>query len=105
VVAVDWIGLADAVQALRDELAVAQSAGANEPLRFDVGPVEMEFSLVARRNGAGRAGIQFGVVTFGVDGGLSHESVHRVKIVLHPKESATGRPPQVGARVDTIPDR
>jgi hypothetical protein len=102
---VEWIGLAEAVQLLREELTTAQDNGSDQALRFDIGTIEMEFSLVARRNGGGRAGIQFGVVTIGVDGAVSHESTHRVKVVLQPKESTTGRAPQVSAPADTIPDR
>ncbi|MFG1607972.1 trypco2 family protein [Actinoplanes sp. NPDC049265] len=101
----EWIGLAEAVQLLRDELTIAQDNGSDEALRFDVGTIEMEFSLVARRTGGGRAGVQFGIVTVGVDGAVSQESTHRVKVTLQPKEFATGRAPQVSGRADTVPDR
>ncbi len=102
---VEWIGLAEAVQVLREELAAAQESGEGESLRFEVGPVELEFAVVARRSGGGKAGIQFGVVTLGVEGGLSKEETHRIKVRLTPKDAATGRAPQVNARVDVIPPR
>ncbi|WP_250281678.1 MULTISPECIES: trypco2 family protein [unclassified Frankia] len=40
-----WVELSDAIGALRRELAAARLAGAGEPARFALGPVELEFAL------------------------------------------------------------
>jgi hypothetical protein len=90
-VAGDWVGLADAIAALRQELTTAMSAGKDSDLRFGLGPVEMEFLLEIKRDGAGEAGVRFGVVTVGAKGGLARASTHRVKLSLQPQDRH-GRP-------------
>jgi hypothetical protein len=100
-----WVGLGDAVRALRDELISAQAPAPDETMRFELGPIEMEFALTAARAVDGKAGVRFGVVTVGAGGSLSSESVHRVKFVLTPKDKTTGGPVEIASRLDAIPDR
>jgi Trypsin-co-occurring domain 2 len=100
-----WVGLADAVQGLRRELLAAMAAGADEMLRFELGPVEIEFAVTVRRDGRGSAGVNFAVVTAGLEGGLSSDSVHRLKLTLNPKDVETGRSAEVAGWVDEIPPR
>jgi len=38
-----WVGLADAIEAIRAELIAAQAAGAGSPIRFAAEPVEVEW--------------------------------------------------------------
>jgi len=40
-----WVGLAEAIRALREELTTAIETAKGEVLRFGLGPVEMEFLL------------------------------------------------------------
>jgi hypothetical protein len=87
-VAEEWVGLADAVAALRRELTTAMAAGRDSDMRFRLGPVEMEFSLEVMRQGGGEAGIMFGVVTVGGKGGVSKASTHRIKLILQPQDRA-----------------
>jgi hypothetical protein len=105
VIAVDWVGLAEAIQVLRDELAAAREAGEGEETVFAVGPIEVEFSVVAKRTGEGKAGLTFGVVTLGMSGGTGREETHRVKVTLMPRDAATGQPPEISDRVGSIPER
>ncbi|GAA1405457.1 trypco2 family protein [Catellatospora coxensis] len=98
------IGLADAVDALRRELAEAQKLGENDPLGFEVGPVEVEFSLVAKKSGGGKVGISFGVIV-DVNGSVGREETHRVKVTLTPKDRKTGRRPEINDEVQAIPNR
>jgi hypothetical protein len=101
-----WVGLAEAVQVLREELTVAMENAEGESLRFELGPVEMEFAVTVRKEGGGSAGVQLGVVSIGAKGGVSSDSAHRVKLVLTPKDLLRGgRAPEIGSRVDEIPDR
>lgn len=93
----NWIGLSDAIAALRTELATAMAAGHDEQLHFQLGPVELEFTLDVRKEGGGDAGIRWGVVSFGLKGSLGSETGHRVKLVLHPKDVLTGRTAEVGS--------
>jgi Trypsin-co-occurring domain 2 len=100
-----WIGLAEAVRVLRAELAEARFEGVNDPLRFELGPVEVEFAVSLTREGGIDGGVRLGVVSISAKGGLSSDSSHRVKLVLNPKDAATGRAAEIAGRVDGIPDR
>jgi hypothetical protein len=105
VISVEWVGLAEAVQVLRDELAVAREAGEGQETVFAVGPIEVEFSVVAKKAGEGKAGLTFGVVTLGMSGGVAKEETHRVKVTLTPRDAATGEPPEISDRVSSVPER
>jgi len=81
-----WVGLSDAITALRRELNAAMTAGKDDDLRFGLGPVEMEFLLEVTREGGGEAGVRIGVVTIGAKGDVSKVSTHRVKLELNPQD-------------------
>jgi NTP-dependent ternary system trypsin peptidase co-occuring protein len=100
-----WIGLADTMRALRRELDVARAEGADDRVRFELGPVEVEFALTVARDAEADAGIRFGVVSIGAKGSVSSESAHRLKLVLTPTDSTTGRAPEIAGEIDGIPDR
>ncbi len=85
-----WVGLADAVWALRSELTAAMAEGAGQRLRFELGEVEMEFLLEVTKEGSGEAGVKFWVISLGGRAGVSSGSTHRVKLVLTPKDVLTG---------------
>ncbi|MYW47180.1 trypco2 family protein [Streptomyces sp. SID161] len=83
------IGIAEAVEHLRAEL-VAAAAGSGSGPRFEVGPVELEFSVEMRKEGGAKAGLKAWVVSAGAEASVSRASVHRVKLVLTPKDTGTG---------------
>jgi hypothetical protein len=93
-VAEDWVGLADAIRALRRELTASMTAAQGEAIRFELGPVEMEFLLEVRKEGGGEAGVRFWVVSLGGKGAVSSGSTHRVVLSLTPK-GPSGRPPEI----------
>jgi hypothetical protein len=100
-----WVGVADAVAALRDELTAAMVAAENQRLRFEVGEVEMTFQVVVNKQGGGNAGVNLGVVTLGGQGGISRESTHQLVVKLNPKQ-ATGEPVEIaGEHSGGVPDR
>jgi hypothetical protein len=102
------IGLAEAIRELRAELIAAQAESPGpdgEGVRFELGPVEMEFAITLSREGSGKAGLQIGVVTLGAGGSLSSESVHRVKFVLTPRDARTGSALEINSQLDSIPER
>lgn len=102
------IGLAEAIRELRAELIAAQaesSGPGGDEVRFEIGPVEMEFAITLSREGAGKAGVQIGVVTLGAGGSIASESVHRVKFVLTPRDAKTGSALEVASQLDSIPER
>jgi hypothetical protein len=80
---------------LRNALLTAQAAGDGLPIRFALGDVPIDLAVVARRDGAGKAGVHFGVVAIGAQGGASRDETHQ----------ATGRAPEISSKVDTIPSR
>jgi hypothetical protein len=84
------IGLADAVRELRRELTEALAEAEDKPVRFELGPVEMEFLLELGKSGEGNAGVRFWVVSLGGKGSVTAGSTHRVKLSLTPKDHRGG---------------
>ncbi len=90
----EWVGLADAVTALKQELVRAMSQGNRDTLQFLLGSVEVEFLLNVKKAGAGDAAVKFGIVQVGARGGVDHSASHRVKLVLTPMDYS-GRNPLI----------
>jgi hypothetical protein len=89
VVKLQPIAFADFVGALREQLK--QTRGAADPdLPIEVGPVTVEFTLLTRQEGEGRAGIRFWVVDAGVSGKVGRESTQKVTMQLTPLDAAGG---------------
>lgn len=87
-----WVGLADAIRALRSELTAAMAEGADQELRFELGSVEMEFLLEVQREAGTEAGVKFWVINLGAKGGVTSGSTHRVTLALTPRTRAGGTP-------------
>jgi|1186.fasta_scaffold492652_2 hypothetical protein len=87
-----WVGLADAIRALRSELTTAMTEGADQALRFELGPVEMEFLLEVQKEAGGEAGVRFWVISLGGKGSVSSGSTHRVTLALTPRTREGGTP-------------
>ena len=96
------VGLGDAVRALRAELTAAIADAKGEELRFELGPVEMEFLLEVTTEASADAGVRFWVVSFGGKAGRTHGSTHRVKLTLDPVDPS-GKRPRIAANVPTDP--
>jgi hypothetical protein len=61
--------LRDAIKALRAELQNAYEDGMDEDIRFQTGPVELEFTVVAAREGGPEGKIKFSLTpVMDVDG-------------------------------------
>lgn len=78
------IELADAVAAVRDELLRAAARGTGQPVRFLVGPIELEFAVELRQDTKAKAGFKAWVVSGDAEGGLSRGRTHRVSMTLTP---------------------
>jgi hypothetical protein len=87
------VPLADFVRALRSELLAAQTEAMTE-LPLEVGPVTVEFTVMTRKEGEGRAGVRFWVVDAGVGGGRATESTQKVTMQLRPLD-ISGRPARI----------
>jgi Trypsin-co-occurring domain 2 len=88
---------------VRRELEWAYEADADQPLRFEVGPVELDLTVEATRTTTGGGGLDLKVVS----GNLSRESAKgttsNVHVTLTPVDTRTGsRKYQISAR-DTEP--
>lgn len=77
--------LADLVAGLRAELERARLEGASEGLRFEVGPVELELSVITEKKGTVEGGIKFWVVTAQTGGELSSAHTQRIRLTLQPR--------------------
>ena len=80
--------LAEVVQGLRAEILKAADAAGKENIRFGVGPIELEFQVVAKREGGVNGKIKFGIWGVGVEAGGSakagSEHTQTVKFTLTP---------------------
>ncbi|BCW52726.1 MULTISPECIES: trypco2 family protein [unclassified Arthrobacter] len=82
--------LAELVAGLRAELERAREDGANAGIRFAVGPVELELSVVTEKKGTVEGGIKFWVVTAQTGGEISMTGTQRIRLTLQP---STGEGP------------
>jgi Trypsin-co-occurring domain 2 len=79
------LGLADAVRGLRAELTAAMTAGEGERVRFELGPVRMEFTVQLTTDKSVEGGVKFWVITAGGKGSRSSGWTHTVTLELTPK--------------------
>ena len=100
-----WATLADTIKGIRAELSEAMSAGEDEQLRFDVGPVELEFAVDVQRDLSAKAGVKVWVVEIGATGARSRDSSHRVKVTLNPMDTTTGKSARIGDQTWSPPSR
>jgi hypothetical protein len=87
------VPLADFIDALRGELRTAREH-ADPELPIEIGPVTVEFTVLTRREGEGRAGLRFWVVDAGFGGKKASESTQKVTMQLAPL-GPQGRPARV----------
>lgn len=83
-----WMPLREFVAGLREELRAAhedtQTGESSVEPRFVVGPVNIEFSLAARREAGAKGGVRFYVFELGASGAVGSESIQRVSMTLTP---------------------
>ncbi|HSA49383.1 MAG TPA: trypco2 family protein [Yinghuangia sp.] len=87
--------LADMIRQLRRELMAAMAESANEPLRFELGPVEVEASFVVKRESSGDARVRFFVVEAGANGTSGREDTQRVTLTLQPRLASSSASPMI----------
>ncbi|RBQ16007.1 hypothetical protein DP939_32340 [Spongiactinospora rosea] len=92
------IELSRVVQELRGELTKAMQAAEGEPLRFGVGPVELEVTMVITREEAAGGKVRFWVLEAGADAKETDERTHRVTLTLTPEFE--GGPMRVGGAAE-----
>lgn len=90
------IPIAKVIKSLRDELSQAIADGDGKDLRFELGPVELEFQVEVSMDLEGKTGakggVQIGVISLGEVSGeagttRSRGTTHTVKLTLNPVTS------------------
>jgi hypothetical protein len=81
------IELSALIKELRQELSEAMRAGADEDLRFELGPVELELSVAVERSGGPNAKVRFWVVEVGGDAKVSSATAQKIKLTLDPQDT------------------
>jgi hypothetical protein len=84
------IELAEAVEAVRDGLLAAAARGADRELRFELGPIQMEFTLEVRRDARAKGGVKAWVIDAGAEAGSAIGRTHKVSFTLTPKPAEGG---------------
>jgi hypothetical protein len=97
-----WVGLAEAVAAIRGELQQAMDAGEGEKLKFRTGPMEMEFAVEVKRQVEGRLKVLVLPWTAEVKGAHGTARTHRVKVTLQPVDE-NGEDALISAFIDEEP--
>lgn len=87
------IPIALAIQSLRQELSQALIEGEGKALRFELGPVELEFQVEVSwetgTKGSAKGGVNFGIVSLGEAAGEAEARrlkgrTHTIKLALNP---------------------
>jgi Trypsin-co-occurring domain 2 len=97
------IPLSEAIRALRLELVDAMRQGADEDVRFALGPIQLELQVEVSNEAGGEAGIKFWLISVGGKASRTSATTHTVKLSLTPV-SAAGEDLIVRSRVEGRPD-
>ncbi|WP_033323468.1 trypco2 family protein [Streptomyces yerevanensis] len=92
----DGIELADAIASVRDQLMEAATRATDQPVSFEVGAVDMEFTLELRKEAKAGGKVKAWVVEAGSDATRAMGRTHRVAFTLTPLDARTNTPWKVG---------
>jgi hypothetical protein len=90
------VPIALAIQSLRHELSQALTEGEGQDLRFELGPVELEFQVEVSwetgTKGSAKGGINIGIISLGEAAGEAEAKrlkgkTHTIKLTLNPVSS------------------
>jgi hypothetical protein len=99
--------LGQLIWVVRRELEWACGVDAKNPLRFEVGPVELDVTVEASKTTKGGGGLDLKVLGVGASGDLSREGARgttsRVHVVLTPHDTRRAGGKYVISAVDTEP--
>ncbi|MFB7665733.1 trypco2 family protein [Kitasatospora sp. NPDC056138] len=90
------IELADAIEAVRQQLLDATARGAGQEIRFEVGTVQLDFDVELKRDARAKGGIRTWVLSAEAEAGAAHRLSHRVSVTLTPRNARTGAGVEVG---------
>jgi hypothetical protein len=100
VASIDGVGLADAIESLRDELLKARAAGGDSDIQLPVESMTVELKVTATKSVDGKAGFKVPFVNLELGGGGSRErgSDQTVTVVFAGPVDRQGRPVKVAQR-------
>ncbi|MFG3656627.1 trypco2 family protein [Streptomyces sp. NPDC047706] len=79
------VELAEMIRELRHELNSALAGGGDGPVRFELGPVEIEATVAVGRTGGAGGKVRFWVVEAGGETQAESSRTHRICLTLQPK--------------------
>ena len=91
----NYVELAEAIDAVRSTLTAAAYATRESSVRFEVGPVELEFAVELQRDAGSTAGVRVMVITGANDQEGRYGQVNRIKLTITPTNQS-GRPLLIG---------
>lgn len=98
------VGLAQAIEMLRRDIAAAQQAAQESGIQFPVQSLTVELKVALSRQADGKLGFQvpFFGTEVGASAGLHQETTQTVTLVLGPPVDGQGRPCLVSQVTDRI---
>jgi hypothetical protein len=100
----DRIPLAEVMERLRAELKTARDVSQDDLLKFEVGPIELDFEIGVTKEGSGGAGVRFWVLSLGAKGSYEKLRTQHLKLTLIPKDLASPDKNLYAAAEDVEPD-
>ena len=79
-----WVGLPEAIESLRTDLAAAWWDGKRRRVRFRVDPVELTVQVGVTKTGKGAAGVKWHVLTLGGERSREQATTQTLKLRLTP---------------------
>ena len=79
-----WVGLTEAIEALRSALVAAWWDGQSRRVRFRIEPVELTMQVGVTRTGKGSAGIKWHVLALGGERSREAATTQTLKLKLAP---------------------
>jgi Trypsin-co-occurring domain 2 len=99
---IDAMGLGDALDLLRAEVAAARQRAELADVRFPIQSLTVEFKVGLTRTAGGRAGFKVPFLEAGGEGAVAKETVHTVTIVLGEPVDASDRAVKVTDAGDSL---
>ncbi|SEL41732.1 trypco2 family protein [Streptacidiphilus jiangxiensis] len=84
------VELADAIEAIRTQLVDAAARGADSELAFEVGDIQLEFTVELIRDRAVKGGVKAWVLTGDYESRHGTHRTQRVAVTLTPRLRSTG---------------
>jgi hypothetical protein len=97
--------LVQAIDGIRAQLSRAVEQAEGHRLQFELGDVELEFTVSITQDSKAEGGIRVWVLNIGGSAGESVAGTQRLKITLKPKDTMTDRSPQVSDHTEQLPPR